>query len=188
MSVYLLPDNREISEGTPFELNGYKFPATWLERASPEMLDAYGIVKLPDPEPEPPSLQELQANLDADAWSECVNRLETATVSVTTSAGTHDYSLGAEHRENIIGINLEIQAEKAGTLQEGTVPNPRPWFPAGAVTPVMLTWDDLALLGSKMREAKEAYLSVYFSHRAAIYAATKVDDIIDYDVTAGWPS
>lgn len=191
MPKYILPDERELTEGIAFELNGLKFPPTWLERATPEMLAQFDIVKVPDPEPEPelPSLEELQARLDAEAWDECVRRLEAGVVEITTSAGTHYYSLGRESRENIIGINLEIEAEKDGRLSEGTVPNPRPWFPANATAPVLLTWDDLAIVGSKIREAKEQYLFAYFVHRANIYDAdVEVEDLLDYDITQGWPS
>lgn len=63
---YILPDDREIYEGQPFELNGSNYPRKWLSKASEDELDALGIVVeiVPDPEPEPPAPPTQEELLD----------------------------------------------------------------------------------------------------------------------------
>lgn len=64
---------RVIQQSEAFALNGFKFPANWLELATAEDLAAHGIAmtEQPDPVPAPPALAEVQAGLcrrlDADA-------------------------------------------------------------------------------------------------------------------------
>jgi len=73
MLIYTLPDNRQLTQGQAFELDGKKFSRAWLAKATPEMLAAHGITveEVPPPEPEPPTLDDyriaIQAHIDATA-------------------------------------------------------------------------------------------------------------------------
>lgn len=59
--IYTLPDNRQLTQGQAFELDGIKYPRNWLALATPDDLTALGITveDVPDPEPEPPTLEDL---------------------------------------------------------------------------------------------------------------------------------
>ena len=73
MLIYTLPDNRQLTQGQAFELDGKKFSRAWLAKATPEMLAAHGITveEVPPPEPEPPTLDDyriaIQTHIDATA-------------------------------------------------------------------------------------------------------------------------
>jgi len=73
MYIYTLPDNRQLTQGQAFELDGKKFSRAWLSKATPEMLAAHGITveEVPPPEPGPPTLDDyriaIQAHIDATA-------------------------------------------------------------------------------------------------------------------------
>lgn len=70
MIIYTLPDGRQLRQGHAFELNGEKFSRTWLGKATPEMLDARGIIveDVPPQEPEPPTISDLLAYLADKRW------------------------------------------------------------------------------------------------------------------------
>lgn len=61
MLIYTLPDNRQLTQGQAFELDGIKYPRNWLARATPDDLRDRGITveEVPDPEPQPPTVQDL---------------------------------------------------------------------------------------------------------------------------------
>lgn len=71
--IYTLPDGRVLSEGTPFELEGVRYPRNWLARATPEDLAERNIVasEPPEPEPEeptPPTTEQLLEHLANLRW------------------------------------------------------------------------------------------------------------------------
>lgn len=49
-AVYVIPGLGRVEKGTPFELGGIKYPANWLEFATPSELKSVGIVKKMEPE------------------------------------------------------------------------------------------------------------------------------------------
>lgn len=57
MQLFRLPDGRELSSGTPYELGGVRYPANWFDLATPGDLAERGIVtiEVTDPEPPPPT-------------------------------------------------------------------------------------------------------------------------------------
>lgn len=61
---YQMPDSNVVSLGQPFTLNVggdlISYPASWLQYATQDDLDALGIVFIPDPIPDAPTLLELQ--------------------------------------------------------------------------------------------------------------------------------
>ena len=63
--VYTLPDNRQLTQGQAFELDGINSPRNWLARATPDDLQDRGITveEIPDPEPEPqpPTINDVLA-------------------------------------------------------------------------------------------------------------------------------
>lgn len=65
MRVYTLPDGRQLNHGQAFTLDDIKYPANWLEKASLDDLNDRGILmeEVPDPDPEPPSLEDVKADL-----------------------------------------------------------------------------------------------------------------------------
>jgi hypothetical protein len=101
--------------------------------------------------------------------------------TVTISGASYGFGCDRDSRENILGINTAI----ASGLP---IPNPRPWMPKGAVTPVMCTHADLAAIGGALLARKDAVMQAYFAHKAAIKAMADVDAILSHDVTAGWPA
>lgn len=71
--IYTLPDGRVLSAGTPFELEGVRYPRNWLARATPEDLAERNIVasEPPEPEPEeptPPTTEQLLERLANLRW------------------------------------------------------------------------------------------------------------------------
>lgn len=67
MELYTLPDGRQLKHGQAFTLDGIKYPRNWLELATLDDLNDRGILleEIPDPVPEPPTLDEVKADLMA---------------------------------------------------------------------------------------------------------------------------
>lgn len=65
MILYTLPDNRQLTQGHAFELDGIKYPRNWLARATSDDLQDRGItveeVPDPEPEPQPPTINDVLA-------------------------------------------------------------------------------------------------------------------------------
>jgi hypothetical protein len=100
-------------------------------------------------------------------------------VSVTTSAGTHDYGIDPDTQTNIRSVLLGVAL--------GVTPNPRPWTPKGETVSVSLTHADLTLVGVMMMQAVDSYVQSYLTHKAAILSLTTVAAVEQYDMTSGWP-
>lgn len=61
------------------------------------------------------------------------------------------------------------------------------WTPIESATPVDLTLAEISAIMSGIASRREDLLTVKTSKSNAIMALTDIDDVIDYDVTAGWP-
>lgn len=127
-------------------------------------------------------LAAAQALMIALAWRACDYRLENTAAAVVNIGGT-DYQFGADSvtRENIIGLNTAIAVGVS-------IANPRPYFPKGALTPILLTHADFALIGGALLAVKDAYMVAYLTHKAAIMALTDAGTVLSYDLTTGWPA
>lgn len=124
-------------------------------------------------------LADAKAKKVAMAWGGASLRIASGSVSVATSAGTHNYSIDAQAQDNIkavlIGVALNV------------TPSPRPWTPKGALAPVQLTHDDLKLVGATMMARVDAIIQAYLTHKTTIMSATTVEAVNAIDLTAGWP-
>lgn len=149
-----------------------QYPPGWLAAASAEELAEVGIVASLD-------VAAMRAERVAAAWAECVRRLDGGVVTVTTSAGTHQYGLDAEARNN---VSLAL----VGVLS-GLSPNPRSWTPKGVAAPIAITHDDMRLIAGAVGLAYETHMQAYLAHKLAVQAAA-ADAVADYDVQAGWPT
>lgn len=155
-----------------------QYPAGWLAAATADDFAALGITVEDVPDPLP-ALDDVKAQRIAAAWAECSRRVEAGVVSVTTSAGTHDYGTDSGTQDNITNALLGV----LGSL----TPNPRPWTPKGATSPISVTHDDIKLIAGAIGLAYDNHVQAYLVHKAAIMALADVQIVIAYDVTAGWP-
>ena len=73
-------------------------------------------------------------------------------------------------------------------------PNPRPWTPKGATSPILLTHDDIKDIGRQIGARYDAFIQVYLTKKANIKATVGANDratlaaIESYDATGGWPT
>lgn len=117
-----------------------------------------------------------------EAWTRCSTLLESTAVA-TINIGGVEYQFGAdrETRENIIGLNTAIAVGVS-------IANPRPYFPKGALAPIMLTHADFALIGGALLAVKDAYMTAYLTHKATIMSLTDGATVLAYDLNTGWPA
>lgn len=125
-------------------------------------------------------IDAARAKKIASAWSIVRARVESRSVSVSTSAGTHVYGLDPVSQENVKAVLLGVALS--------VTPNPRPWTPRGETTPVQLTHADLTAVGAAMMAAVDAEMQAYLGHKAAILQCADSAAVAAYDVTSGWPS
>ena len=116
----------------------------------------------------------------ADAWAEAERRCENGAVTVATSAGSHLYGIDRGTQDNVMKA-------LAGVLA-GLTPDPRPWTPKGAASPVMLSHADIKLVAAAIGGAYDALVQAYLVHKGSILALADAGAIAAYDVTAGWPA
>ena len=128
----------------------------------------------------PPTLEQAQTNKVQEAWGELETRLDSYAVTVAVNGVDYQWGCDKESRENIMGINTAIAVGLP-------VPNPRNWTPKGGLAPVSCTHSDLAAIGGALLAAKDAFMAVYFIHKAAIMTEDDLETVLAYDVTTGWP-
>ncbi|MFN3624619.1 MAG: hypothetical protein ACK4TP_11215 [Hyphomicrobium sp.] len=127
-------------------------------------------------------LDVLKQQRVTEAWQKCEWLLENEAVATLAINGiNYEFGVDRETRENIIGINAAISVGVA-------IDNPRPYFPKGALTPIMLTHADFALIGGALLAVKDAYMVAYLTHKATISAMTDVAGVLAYDLNTGWPA
>lgn len=127
-----------------------------------------------------PTLAEAKGAAITMAWNTCEVRIEAGQVDVTTSAGTHAYGIDRISQENIKSVLLGVALN--------VTPDPRPWTPRGELAPVSLSHADLTLVGATMMAAVDAEVQAYLAHKAAIAQLATVAEVLDYDLTTGWPA
>lgn len=117
-----------------------------------------------------------------DAAYEYMSLLQEETIVEVEIASIGDvcqFQCDTDSRENIIGINTAISIGLS-------VPNPRPWTPKGAQTPVMVTHEEFAAIGQAILNKKDELYQIYFAHKTAINALSGYWDVITYDYTTGY--
>lgn len=108
--VYNLPDGRQVSRGQAFSLlvtlapgrsDTIQFPANWLELASLDDLNRFGIqvVNTPDPQPAPPTVADLIAYA-----AEKRRALANGSTTVNVGSRTIPAWVDAESRGAITGL------------------------------------------------------------------------------------
>lgn len=127
-----------------------------------------------------PSIETAKENKIALAWAHQENLSETGIVSVTTTAGTHNYGTDKTSRDNIQGVLIGVSL--------GVTPNPRPWTPKGVSSPISVTHADLVLIGGTMMASVDANIQAYLTHKFNISNLQTVQEVLDYDITTNWPA
>lgn len=117
----------------------------------------------------------------------CDQALERAVAKVTFGDTELTFGADKESRENILGLCTAIANEHAGLLPQGTIPNPRPYYPKGATTPFAFPHEGILAIGAAMLLVKDTYMARYFAHKSAIKALSTREEVEAYDVTTGWP-
>jgi len=116
----------------------------------------------------------------AEAWLHMEYRLDAIeTITVLIDGVPYQFGCDRETRENIIGL---VAAINAGV----PISNPRPWFPKGHLSSIMISHADVAAIGGALLAKKDACYGVYFTHKANIMALTDPAAIQAYDVTRGY--
>lgn len=124
-------------------------------------------------------LDEAREQLVGEAWAEMQRRLEDASVTVATTAGSHAYGLDAVTQDNLAKAVIGVLI--------GTTPNPRPWTPRGGTVAIELTHAEVQAVAAAVGLGYEAHMQAYLAHKAAIRALTTAAAVDAYDITAGWP-
>jgi len=130
--------------------------------------------------PHVPSLAEAQAAKVQEAWKLSEARIASRHVTVTTSAGTHNYALDRIAQENIKAVLIGVLCN--------VTPNPRPWTPKGELAPILVTHDDLKTIGAAMMAAIDAEIQAYLAHKSAILQLATVAAVQAHDLGQGWPA
>lgn len=113
MTRYDIPGIGQVLAGTPFESGGIKYPANWLQFATPEELADRGIVEVPPPEPVPPTAQEL-----ADYAAEKRRDLANGSTVVDVGGGRMIPAwTDAESRGSILGLVVAAGMDAEITAQ-----------------------------------------------------------------------
>lgn len=133
------------------------------------------------PSPTPEQLTSLKRKKQSEAFAVMTEKLDNATVEVPIASAGSNCLFGCDKttQDNIIGINTAIS-------RNVPVANAVGWMPKGQTTPVMVDHTELAMIGGALLNKKEEYYNVYFTHKAAIFAANDYATIINYDVSSGY--
>ena len=126
-----------------------------------------------------PSLPEAQEQKINEAWELSQQRFAKSTVSVTVNGALRTYGCDHVTRENITAINMAIS--RAPHL----VPNPRPYTPKDEA-PVMTTHEEFLAIYLAGLAQGDAFYQAYYAHKTAILALEAVEEVLAYEVEAGW--
>lgn len=116
-----------------------------------------------------------------EAFSVLESKLNSAVVNVEIASSGNEEPFGCDSttQNNIIGINAAIAVGVS-------VPNPMYWTPKGSTTPVAVTHQELADIGSALLNKKNDYYQVYFVHKANINNCTTLDEVYKYDYSLNY--
>jgi hypothetical protein len=116
-----------------------------------------------------------------EAFSVLENKLNNAvvTVEIASSGNQEPFGCDSTTQNNIIGINAAIAVGVS-------VPNPMYWTPKGSTTPVAVTHQELADIGSALLNKKNDLYQVYFVHKANINNCSTLDEVYKYDYSLNY--
>lgn len=129
--------------------------------------------------PNAPDLATLKAARITAAWKACDARVQAGEVQVACAGGTYAFGTDRDTERNIQAVVVAVLA--------GVVPNPRPWTPRGATTPIMVSNAELITIGATIMARIDALVQAYLTHKAAILALPDAAAVAAYDIESGWP-
>lgn len=100
-------------------------------------------------------------------------------MQVACAGGTYAFGTDRDTERNIQAVVVAVLA--------GVVPNPRPWTPRGATTPIMVSNAELITIGATIMARIDALVQAYLTHKAAILALPDAAAVAAYDIESGWP-
>lgn len=126
-------------------------------------------------------LADVKKQRIQEAFSVLENKLNNAVVTVEIASSGNEEPFGCDSttQNNIIGINAAIAVGVS-------VPNPMYWTPKGSTTPVAVTHQELADIGSALLNKKNDLYQVYFVHKANINNCTTLDEVYKYDYSLNY--
>lgn len=115
------------------------------------------------------------------AFSVLEDKLANVVVNVEIASSGNEEPFGCDNttQNNIIGINAAIAVGVS-------IPNPMYWTPKGSTTPVAVTHQELADIGSALLNKKNDFYQVYFTHKANINNIANLVDLYKYDYSTGY--
>lgn len=125
---------------------------------------------------------EMIAAKDAEIDAEFMKRY---CAPILHEVGGVEYEFHADGpaRENIQGVlDMYNEGDRMGQLR----PDPRPWTPKGAPAFIMITRDELALLGIAIGARKDALYVIKKGKQLALAALTDPAEINAVDPLNGW--
>jgi hypothetical protein len=116
-----------------------------------------------------------------EAFSVLEDKLANVVVNVEIASSGNEEPFGCDNttQNNIIGINAAIAVGVS-------IPNPMYWTPKGSTTPVAVTHQELADIGSALLNKKNDFYQVYFTHKANINNIANLVDLYKYDYSTGY--
>lgn len=123
-------------------------------------------------------IAEKDAQIEAEFY-----RLYNLPIMHEVSGQEYEFHADGAARETIQGV-LDMYNE--GDRMCDPRPDPRPWTPKGEPAFVMITRNELALLGIAIGERKDALYVVKKTKQAALAAMTDPADIDAVDPLTGW--
>lgn len=126
-------------------------------------------------------LADVKKQRIQEAFSVLENKLNSAVVTVEIASSGNEEPFGCDSttQNNIIGINAAIAVGVS-------VPNPMYWTPKGSTTPVAVTHQELADIGSALLNKKNDLYQVYFVHKANINNCTTLVEVYKYDYSLNY--
>lgn len=126
-------------------------------------------------------LADVKKQRIQEAFSVLESKLNNAVVNVEIASSGNEEPFGCDSttQNNIIGINAAIAVGVS-------VPNPMYWTPKGSTTPVAVTHQELADIGSALLNKKNDLYQVYFVHKANINNCTTLDEVYKYDYSLNY--
>lgn len=174
MTLFNIPGVGELPRGSPFTLDGIKYPANWLALATPEDLSDRGItvVEAQPPEPEPPTVGEL-----ADYAAKKRRNLANGSTIVDVGEGrTIAVWIDPESRGAILGLVVAAGMNPSLTTQ---------WKGADGAFHTLNASEITALALGMM-----AFVQACFATEAAVLEAIANETVKSYEDidAAAWPS
>ena len=123
----------------------------------------------------PPTLEQVKANADQKIEIEFHKRASEPIAHVVSGV-SYEWHADNDALQNIMGIVLLINSGVP-------VPDPRPWTPKGAWTPVSITHAELIGLGAAIAASKDALFIAKKAKQAEIADLDTVEAVEAFDTT-----